>query len=85
MAVWTSKRHAGQRGHQVAQSDGVAREQPARDERRQQAAQAEEEVQQVEGRSPARLIDVARQSVGAGDDDSAAEPQQEHQNPWWLR
>ena len=73
------QRGHGERGDGVAEADPVALEEIGGDEGRGQAAQAEEEIDEVERGGAMRLADAADQRVGAGDHDAAADAEQEEQ------
>ena len=57
----------------VAEAYPVASEKVGRDEGREQAAESEEEVDEVERGGTVRFAHVADEGVGSGDDDSAAD------------
>jgi hypothetical protein len=74
------ERDEGEPGDGVAEADPVAVEEIRGDEGRGEAAESEEDVDEVESRGAMRFSDVAGERVGAGDNDAAAhaEEKEEH-------
>lgn len=77
------ERHDAESRAQVAQLElggGVAVEEIRGDEGREESAEAEEQVQEIQCRRAVRFADVAGKRIGSGDDDAAAKPEHEIKN-----